>query len=152
MAETSNNDPMLDLYQDIVRKLDTVILGQSDLKSNQARLEANQEALAETLDEVKADVTEITHTVRGHNGTPGLVAEVAVIKQSLEHYRKDCDDDQAEGDKDRETAEKSFLSKDWLLDKFTYVALAMFVFFILEFMPQLFGHLAEAVSVATPVP
>jgi hypothetical protein len=129
-------DDLAEQYQDIVRKLDTVITGQQELGSSQLRLQMSQQALTESMVSLKQTVNELTGTVRGTNGYPGLVAEVAIIKQSIGQYRHEL-----EGDSSKD--KKEFLSKEWLLDKLVYIAVALLLYFLLDVMPELFATLGS---------
>lgn len=110
-------DDVFALYNEIGGKLDTLITGQTSLST---RMQA-----------VENEVAELNRTVRGHNGSPGLVTKVALIQETL---KASPHVDKPDG--------KQFITWQWLVDKATMpVIIACVIWLLLTVLPQLLAHL-----------
>lgn len=114
-------DDVFALYHEIGGKLDTLISGQTSLST---RMQA-----------VEMEVSELNRTVRGHNGSPGLVTKVALIQEALKvSPHVDKPDDKPDG--------KQFITWQWLVDKAAMpVIVAFILWFLLTVLPQILGHI-----------
>lgn len=112
------------------------------------KLNDGQEYIGKRIDSVDKTVESLVKTVRGFNGTPGLVTQVVTLQTNIDVISKEvtelkncinkdnkCDDDS--GGKEKPQT----LSKAWLLDKFEYLALAFLVWFLLEILPRILQFL-----------
>jgi len=126
------------------------------------KLSDGQTHVTDKVDSIAKDVDSLSKTVRGSNGTPGLVTNVATIQTNMAVMGRDIADlrlcvedfkdkyrggnlpsketDASGKNKNDEAVIKTMLSKDWLLDKLTYLALAFAVWFLLDILPQLLSH------------
>jgi len=119
----------------VLDKLDKVIAGQTEMTTAQATMLLRLEALEKRVEELYM-------TVRGHNGTPGMVTEMAVIKttlsQALAEREKDCNckDDDDDDDK-KDGGEKRSSTEEKVMDKLAWPLATTFLFWVLyDILPK----------------
>ncbi len=91
------------------------------------------------LDDLEDQVTDLSHTVRGVNGTPGLVTEVALIRQQLAGLSPGVD-------KDKDPKSKSDTALMWAMDKLVVPAVTAIILWLLF---QAIPHVANAANAVT---
>jgi len=64
--------------------IDTLNERLMDVQRLLVRMEAAQQAQDRHLISLDASVEELNRTVRGHNGTPGLVTDVALVREAVQ--------------------------------------------------------------------
>jgi len=128
----------------VLDKLDKVIAGQVEMSTSQATMMLRLEALEKRVEELYV-------TVRGYNGTPGLVTDVAVIKmtvsQALAEKDKTDKDDDGEGGEKRDNPS----TEEKIMDKLAWPLVTTFLFWVLyDILPKVIV-LITAHEGATPV-
>jgi hypothetical protein len=131
-----------EVMEGIDSKLDTLIAGQADIAARMTNVESQQR--------------ELTQTVRGFNGTPGLVTEVYLLKERLKNHPVTCPylessgaqkDDAKQDEKLSESTEEKFVSWKWVVEKMTMPVLtALVLWVLLTLFPQILVHLGSAVK------
>lgn len=117
-------------FQEISVKLDKVIQAVSAIDGLTNRL-VSVEAQLHNVNETVAD---LNRTVRGSNGYPGLVTEVALLKDTINN----CTD--AEEKKEKPPA--NGLSWQWVVEKFMMpVTVAIILWVALTFLPEVFKYM-----------
>lgn len=109
------------IYQELDGKLDRLITG--------------QELLVSRVGTMEEQVKELNRTVRGFNGTPGLVTEVSLLKETLNNCYITKKNEPSLEDNDAE--HKQFITWRWVVDKFFVpVVVAVVVWLLLTFIPS----------------
>lgn len=118
-------------FNDISNKLDKLIQAVSAIDGLTSRLYSVEGQLRN----VSETVTDLNRTVRGSNGYPGLVTEVALIKDAV----TDCNG----GDEKKEKSGlKDDISWQWLVEKaFMPVVVALILWVALTFLPEVFRYM-----------
>lgn len=116
------------------------------------KLYDGQEHVTDKIDSIANDVESLNKTVRGFNGTPGLVTQVATVQHSMSVMSRDiaelklCVDNidrkkvTENGDSVTDKEKSKSLSKEWFFDKIEYLGLAFLVWFLLDILPRIIEH------------
>jgi hypothetical protein len=133
-----------ELFRIVNSKLDTVI--------------ATQAAVDSRLENLEKQAGETTRTLRGFNGTPGLVTQVAVLESTVKAVpcikagHPPCEDNakpahlpapNSQGDGGR-GASSTYISWQWAAEKLIVPVMVTFVaWFLFTILPQWFQHLSN---------
>lgn len=137
------NDQSFTVNRQVLERLDQVLHGQSQLEKAQSNLEVYLEVritgLQERLTVVEKSVDELTRTLRGFNGTPGLITDVALIKEAV---RAKKGNDEAGNEDEGEEDDSGGVTWRWLVEKVGLPVITAFVlWFLLTILPDLLQHL-----------
>lgn len=123
-------------------KIDMVLQSQEETKSQlkvlltlHTEFETNMERRFKGLED---DVGEVIRTIRGFNGTQGLVTTVELMRQNLDSLKKEHEREikTDHGRPDTKQLER-YVSFPWLMDKFGVpVITAILIWLILTFVPS----------------
>lgn len=126
----SNDEILLNLVMNMDKKIDDLSTGQSEINAR--------------VNDLDKQVTGLVHTVRGSNGTVGLVTQVAVIQTKLDSILEIKQAAPAmpvvnpSGDKDKVTW-------SYLVDKVILpVSVSALLWFLLTLLPKIIGSLNES--------
>lgn len=116
------------------------------------KLHDGQASLKEKMVDVSDDVQSLTKTVRGSNGSPGLVTQSSLISARLIQVEKDiCDLGDSidnwhknNGESNSKKKTNPALTKEWLLDKLVYLAIVFIVWLALNVLPEVIQILPSA--------
>jgi hypothetical protein len=119
----------------IEEKLDEVL-------ANQLVSKHIHEELLRRLTELENNFGEMNRTVRGFNGTPGLVTEVGVIKERVDHLSIECSEKKKIGkDASLDKAEDNVITFKWIVSELAMpLALGFAAYLLFNLVPQIIGH------------
>lgn len=116
------------------------------------KLHSGQTSLKEKVGGVSDDLQNLTKTVRGSNGNPGLVTHSTLINARLIQVEKDICGlgdsidrwhvDNGKSDSKKKT--NPALTKEWLLDKLVYLVIVFIVWLALNVLPDVLQILPSA--------
>jgi hypothetical protein len=140
MGNSQDNELTVELYKEISAKLDVVIGGQA---SSAVRLQS-----------VEDQVSELYRTVRGFNGTPGIVTEVALLREAVNSQKESPNLDKVENHEGAgKTDEAKFVSFRWIIDTASNLAfpivVAFLIWFFASFVPTVWSHVSPVVTQVT---
>jgi len=116
------------------------------------KLNDGQDHVTDKIDNIARDVDSLNKTVRGFNGSPGLVTQVVTLQNSmtvmsediaeLKLCVKEVERTSASTNSNSEPVDKKAksLSKEWFFDKVEYLGLAFLVWFLLDILPRIIEH------------
>jgi hypothetical protein len=124
-------------FQVIMSKLDRVIQAQAETNSRLGMLEE--------------EVGELRRTIRGYNGTPGMVTELAVLQESLKNFQagknlsggSDLSPVVDKAVAEVKAERKNFLTYEYVLDKAMNIGMAFLVWILLTVLPDIISHLQK---------
>jgi hypothetical protein len=133
----------------IDEKLDLII-------NSQTKISAKQDEMSSRLADVESAVSMLDKTVRGSNGTPGLVSTVNVacvkisrleddVKEIKDHHDKDIGGLKVSTSGDIKKTEETVITWRWLVNEFMLpVGLGFLAFVLFQIIPQILEHLGAA--------
>jgi len=125
------------------------------------RMNDSQAYLTENIDRLSEEVKSLNKTVRGSNGTPGIVTSVAIIQQNMLSMSGDIAElkkcvvelekngvaerveKKSDGKEEKPKENGNILTKAWLSDKLLYLAMAFLVWFLLDILPNILSHIGD---------
>lgn len=127
----------------IEEKLDVII-------NNQAVMNVKQDEMSRRLGDVEGAVSALDKTVRGSNGTPGLVSSVSVNTTRVDRLVKDVDElakrrdhDMAAGKTEKKDDDDTVTWK-WLVNELVLpIGLGFLAFVLFQVLPQILGHMGS---------
>lgn len=103
-------------------------------------VEKKLDRILDSQESMRADISELKRTVRGHNGTPGLVAEVAIIKEKIEDHLEYAEKEAERQEKKLVEGRAAFTNK-LAVETLKPVVIAFIIWVLLTLIPQFIGHI-----------
>jgi uncharacterized coiled-coil protein SlyX len=119
------------LYRLITAQFDTL----------EERMDGKFKHLIQQQAQQNESLEKLNRTVRGHNGTPGLVTQVALLNERIENLKQEVDEESA-GEKPAEDEEEKGAVRWGMVGKFVIPIVASFLTWLLiTVLPEVLVHL-----------
>lgn len=145
-ADLPGDVAKLQLYlREVIGRLEVISQENAALKIQVAGVNSR-------VENTESSVKELVRTVRGFNGTAGLVTEVALLKETMcrcfedtansAAASKSAEESKKELEDHKRDAEDDFVSWKWVRDKLGLpIILGFLTWFLLTILPRILEHL-----------